>query len=216
MWSKSRWLLKCARLARFEGSMGLFAKLRACFLSKTQAMLPVEPSPERLRIEQLWQSAHIDLSHSNEIMWAVNQTLLHRTRYEHVGLAINVPWYVIAAIHMRESSFNFKTHFSNGDPLFNSDGIPIETVHVPKGLGPYANWETSAIGAIIYKQFQKKHWDLISALDNLEQWNGLGYRNMGLVSPAIWSMTNLYRMGKYSSDGHYDPALVDKQVGCAA
>jgi hypothetical protein len=44
----------------------------------------------------------------------------------------------------------------------------------------------------------------------------LGYANKGLPSPYIWSGTDQYEKGKYTSDGKYDPAeAVDEQLGCA-
>jgi lysozyme family protein len=50
----------------------------------------------------------------------------------------------------------------------------------------------------------------------LEMYNGLGYAAKGKPSPYVWASTNQYVKGKYVSDDHYDPNVVDKQEGCAA
>ena len=59
-------------------------------------------------------------------------------------------------------------------------------------------------------------WSIGGALTLLEQYNGLGYANRGMPSPYIWASTNQYSHGKYTSDGHFDPHAVDRQIGCAA
>jgi hypothetical protein len=60
-----------------------------------------------------------------------------------------------------------------------------------------------------------KDWSIGGALTLLEQYNGLGYANRGLPSPYVWSGTDQYISGKYVRDGVYDPAAIDKQLGCA-
>jgi lysozyme family protein len=57
---------------------------------------------------------------------------------------------------------------------------------------------------------------IISVLQHLERYNGLGYRNKGIYSPYLWSFTNHYIEGKYIADGVWSATAVSKQVGCAA
>jgi lysozyme family protein len=54
------------------------------------------------------------------------------------------------------------------------------------------------------------------ALTLLEEYNGLGYAARGLPSPYVWAATDQYVKGKYVADGHFDPDVVDQQLGCAA
>lgn len=127
----------------------------------------------------------------------------------------NVPWQVVAAIHNRESSLSFKGHLANGDPL------TARTTHVPKGIIPNVNppytWDQAARYVLFnMKSWDKLNWDIGNALDNIERYNGLGYRGDNKPwSPYLWSGTQYYKKGKYASDGVYDPNLVDKQLGCS-
>ncbi len=56
-----------------------------------------------------------------------DKILSNKTRYENVALSLNIPWYIVAAIHNMESSQNFSKHLHNGDPL------SARTIHVPIG-----------------------------------------------------------------------------------
>jgi lysozyme family protein len=47
----------------------------------------------------------------------------------------------------------------------------------------------------------------------LETYNGFGYRFQGLVSPYLWSFSNLYAKGKYVADNKFDPEAVSQQCG---
>lgn len=139
----------------------------------------------------------------------------HKNRYLAVTGATGVPWYVIAAIHYRESSGSFTRHLHNGDPL------TTRTTHVPagrpkKGTPPFT-WEESAIDALTMQGLHKvTDWSMGNTLVLLEKYNGLGYRKKGLPSPYVWSWTNQYKSGKYVADGAFDPKVVDAQCGVAA
>lgn len=137
---------------------------------------------------------------------------LSRSRYEDVACHFpGLPWEFVAVIHERESGQNWNMSLAQGDP-WNK----IST-HVPKGRGPFAGWQEAAIDALTLEGYSSGlyHWDLPNLLENLELYNGMGYRKRGLLSPYLWSFTNHYVKGKYASDGKYDPNLVDKQIGCA-
>lgn len=162
-----------------------------------------------------WKAAQILEHKQNTVIAAASMILANWQRYANVGKQVSIPAYIIGCIHSRESDFDFDTHLANGDPLFDHNGTPIVTTHVPAGIGPFKNWEEGAIAALDgYKQGY--HWDICNALENLELYNGAGYRHMGIPSPYIWSYTNQYTNGKYVADGIFSPTAVDEQVGCAA
>jgi lysozyme family protein len=128
----------------------------------------------------------------------------------------SIPWYFIACIHHLESSFNFKGHLHNGDPL------TALTVQVPSGRpkvnhGPPFTFEESAVDALKFKGFDKiNSWKLAVILRNLEKYNGFGYfRYRKINTPYLWSYSGHYTKGKYTSDGKYDSNAVSKQMGSA-
>lgn len=138
-----------------------------------------------------------------------------RSRYELVTAGTGVPWWFIAAIHLLESGRNFERHLHNGDRL------TARTVHVPQGRpvsgNPPFSWEESATDALQMKDFHKRtDWSLSRSLYRLEAYNGFGYRSRGIPTPYLWSLTSLYKKGKFASDGVFDPNLVSKQCGAAA
>jgi lysozyme family protein len=135
----------------------------------------------------------------------------NRERYEVVSSQTGVPWKAIKAIHYREASNSFKTCLHNGDPL------PGPTKHVPKGRGPFNSWETAAVDALLLEKAKfPAVWDLAGTLDFLEKYNGLGYRNHGMVSPYNYAGTTAYVAGLYTDDGVLDKNKVDHRLGCAA
>jgi lysozyme family protein len=142
----------------------------------------------------------------------VARIVSNKARYEVVQKHLGTPWYIVAAIHYRECALSFNHHLHNGDPLSK------RTVHVPAGRpatheGPF-NWEESAIDALQDRKFSRDQ-DLGDILDEMEKYNGLGYKRKGLPSPYVWSWTDQYKKGKYVSDGKFDPDFVDQQCGVA-
>lgn len=136
-----------------------------------------------------------------------------RPRYENVSKATGVPWDVIAVIHEREASQSWTANLAQGDP-WNA-----VSVHVPEGRGPFPSWEAAACDALTACAPHAASWHDWSdggRLTLLEQYNGLGYANMGKPSPYIWAATNQYVKGKFISDHHFDPEAIDHQLGCAA
>lgn len=147
-----------------------------------------------------------------------------KARYQTVEAATHVPWAVIAVIHEREASQSWSASLAQGDPWAH------ESIHVPRGIGPFTSWEDAAIYSLTncapYAS-RNADWTIGGALTELERYNGLGYANGPYdqytkihyppqASPYIWSMTDQYKIGKYPSDGHFDPDAVDHQMGCAA
>lgn len=139
------------------------------------------------------------------------------SHYEPVSQAVGCPWWVVACIHNQECGSDvgkFKAVLHNGERIV---GTGKKTTLVPKGKGPFATWEAAAIDALGGKgALAKKAWDIGSALNFLETFNGLGYRRKKVPSPYLWSYTDQYVKGKYVADGVYDANAVSKQSGVAA
>jgi lysozyme family protein len=138
-----------------------------------------------------------------------------RERYDIVAQATGVPWMVIGILHVMETGGNFRTHLFNGDPL------TARTVNVPVGRplegNPPFTWEQSAIAAIKFEKWdvRTKIWTVEDTMSAFEKYNGLGSRRRGVVSPYLWSGSNLYRSGKFVADGVWEPTAVSKQIGAA-
>lgn len=145
--------------------------------------------------------------------------LTNEPRYKEVEAATGVRWDIVACIHEREASMDFNTYLQQGDPLFNREGQPTKTVHVPAGIGPFSpqTWVNAAIhafgGAGAHKSAPR---DVGYWLMYAENYNGSGYRKMGKPSPYIWAMTDQYVSGKYVADHDYSSSAVDDQAGVAA
>lgn len=163
-----------------------------------------------------WNEALVDTSRKAEIDSISSLCLGYWPLYEAVKEACGVPEYMTACLDYRESDFDHRSYLANGDPLFNSDGRPLQTRHVPKGLGPVKSWVEGAVLSLNDAGFHiGLDWNNIAdVLFYLESYNGLGYQHHGHISPYLWSGTSLYTSGKYVSDGVYDNNFVDKQIGC--
>ncbi len=136
-----------------------------------------------------------------------------KAQYQAVESQTTVPWFVVAVIHERESSQSWRASLAQGDPWNQV------SVHVPRGIGPFASWEAAAVYALSNcAPFAAKwgDWSIGGLLTLLEAYNGYGYFARGVPSPYVWASTNQYVRGKYIADGHYDPDAVDTQIGCAA
>ncbi len=134
-------------------------------------------------------------------------------QYKAVEAQTTVPWFIVAVIHERESSQSWAASLAQGDP-WNQ-----ESVHVPRGIGPFASWQAAAVYALSNcAPFAAKwaDWSIGGMLTLLEEYNGLGYAARGVPAPYVWASTNQYIKGKYVADGHYDPNAIDTQIGCAA
>jgi lysozyme family protein len=152
--------------------------------------------------------------HPTPLLQSVAQRLLAgKPRYEPIQAATKVPWPLVAVIHEREASGSWLANIANGDPWNHV------TIHVPRGRGPFASWDAAALDALTNcapYAARNTDWSIGGALTLLEEYNGLGYAELGLPSPYIWASTDQYVKGKYIADGHFDPDVVDTQLGCAA
>lgn len=162
-----------------------------------------------------YTEATIDPERKWEVDAAVKQILANRQKYVAVQVKLGVPWDVVACIHYRESSLNFKCVLHNGERIV---GTALKTKLVPKGRGPFKTWEEAAIDALLEKKYLfPKAWTIESELKFIEAFNGLGYKRKGLLSPYVWAGTTKHtERGKYVADGRFDPNAVEKQLGAVA
>jgi lysozyme family protein len=145
-----------------------------------------------------------------------------RDKFQELSTLTHVPWGIIAVIGYREYGFLYE----KGKPpvlqwdksLAQGDAWNTKSVHEPKGRGPFDSWLKAGYDALVNcPPFAAKwrDWSPGAACALLVKYNGEGYDNMGVPDPYILSGTDQYIKGKYSSDGRYDPQLVDKELGCA-
>lgn len=146
-----------------------------------------------------------------------------KSRYQEIEKATGVPWFIVAVIHERESGQSFVAQLGQGDPL------GLVSRHVPRGRGPFFNhpndpplqdaFYRGALDALIdcppYAS-KWKDWSAGGALTLLISYNGFGYDAHSENSPYDWGATDQEQRGKFTSDGIYNNAVWDTQVGCAA
>jgi lysozyme family protein len=176
------------------------------------------PTPEQASAgyHAMWSRAAIRPEKKSAAIEIALRIVAHRDVYESIEKKAGVPWYMVAAIHNRESSLSLRAHLHNGDAL------AARTHHVPVGRpkagAPPFTFGESAIDALTmapHRLDQVKHWSVERMLYECEKYNGWGYLKHG-PSPYLWSWTAMYRGGKYVKDGVYDPDAWDRQAGCAA
>jgi lysozyme family protein len=153
-------------------------------------------------------------AHAKAVEQWCSKVLAQKDQYQQIGEPLGIPWFFIAAVHMRESSLNFKKHLHNGDPL------SARTVQVPAGRpktgNPPFSFAESALDALRVKKLdQWTDWSVPALLYKLEQYNGWGYAFRNLPSPYLWSFSEHFSAGKFIKDGVYDPSTVDAQCGTA-
>lgn len=168
----------------------------------------------RMHILDLWKKCVVREGEVTMFEHMAQRAMMYKpTFYEPVAAQTEIPWYVVAALDMREENFNHNGYLGNGDPLWK------KTTHVPRGRGPFKTWFEGAIDAFTLDHMSMlppgAHWDIVTALIKCEGFNGMGYATKGLPSPYVWAGTTVQVPGKYVSDGHFDPHYVDTQPGCA-
>lgn len=145
-----------------------------------------------------------------------------KARYQKISAKTGVPWYAIAVIHEREAAGRFDAQLGQGDPLNQV------SIHIPTGRGPFLNhpddppgedaFYRGALDALIDcppHASKWQDWSIGGLLTLLEEYNGLGYANMGVPSAYVWSGSDQYVSGKYVADHVYSATAVDVQEGCA-
>jgi lysozyme family protein len=146
---------------------------------------------------------------------AVAQKIIaQRAVYDVIAARTGVPVAFTGPVHNRESGLRMDCHLHNGDPL------TARTVHAPAGRPatgkPPFTFIESAVDALTMPPHALQNvgvWSLERILYEAEKYNGWGY--LGKTnSPYLWAGTSEYTAGKYVADHVYDPAAVDKQLGC--
>jgi lysozyme family protein len=180
--------------------------------------MPGVPFTSRLREEyqRLFDTCVARSEKAREIERTLSRIGQHQSRYASVGDPMGVPWYLVGVIHQMEASLDFSCHLHNGDPL------DARTVQVPAGRPrtgePPFTWESSAADALRTKGLERwSDWSVPGILYTLEGYNGFGYRahHPEVLSPYLWSYSNLYAAGKYVADGTWSPTAVSRQCGGA-
>jgi len=161
--------------------------------------------------QRLWDSMTIRADKAAAVERIARKLLRNKARYQAAQEATGVPWFVIAALHNRESDADFDTQLAQGDPLSSVSR------HEPRGRGPFTNWEEGATDALVtLKGLDRiKDWGPARACYEIERYNGFGYRSYhpSVKSPYLWSFSNHYSAGKYIADGQFSPSAVDSQCG---
>lgn len=138
----------------------------------------------------------------------------NKNKYVSVQTKTGVPWELVAAIHYRESSLDFRGVLHNGEKII---GTGKKTKLVPSGRGPFSSWEEAAVDALMMEKSKfPTNWTNDSVLKFAEAYNGLGYAKRNIVSPYVWAGTSKYKSGLYVADGKFSENAVDKRLGVAA
>lgn len=181
--------------------------------------MPVISAQKEIERSQLYTDMfeHMNISKAVQsiVLAVAKRGVQYYDTYRKIENTLNIPWYAVAAIHYRESNYNFGTHLHNGDSLTK------RTIHVPagrpvKGAPPF-NWYDSAVDALLYDNLENTdQFTIGELLLTLEKYNGMGYYTYhNMFSPYVWNDTQYYTAGKYASDGIFNSVLKDNQVGCA-
>ncbi|MCC5644799.1 peptidoglycan DD-metalloendopeptidase family protein [Nostoc sp. CHAB 5824] len=162
---------------------------------------------------RVWSTMSIRPDRLGLVKEAAQTAIANQSRYQNISAKTGVPWYVIAAIHYRECSYNFNQNIANGDSLQR------KTVRVPAGripgVAPPYTFEQAAIDALTSdNRFKGVNWGSIPDLCwFLEQYNGLGYLFKGRPSPYLLAGSQHYDSGMYVADGKYSTGTTDKRTG---
>jgi len=142
-----------------------------------------------------------------------------KARFQAVERRTFVPWFVTGIVLTREAGSppNFHAWLHNGDPMFDHEGVPRQTVSVPthRPPDPACSWEDGAVDAYtIEGLLNKADWSPAVVAWLLEKFNGFGYRLYHHVrSPYVWGATAVQQRGKYTSDRVWDSTVMDPQIG---
>lgn len=194
-------------------------------LDPTLAALLDEPllDDAQLALLKVYQTAKVKPEWRKRVEAERDEIITFRERYEEVQRATGVPWQLVGIIHQLEADGWWSKHLHNGDPLTSrTKQVPRGRPKAPPANGRGYTWLESAIDAVKYDEMDKIPWTeykkgsdewIAIALDELERYNGLGYRNRGKPSPYLWSGSTAYIKGKYTADSKYSPNAVSQQTG---
>lgn len=163
--------------------------------------------------ERNWANLKIRSTRAAAVNNVVLRILDGKKRYKEVERRTGVPWWFVALCHYRESNLAWNTYLGNGQPLGR------RTTIVPKGRGPFKDFEDGAVDALRLQGLTKfKDWSLPYTAWRLEGFNGYGYHSKGVNSPYLYGGSTCYgppenRGGKYVRDHVFDPKHIDIQLG---
>lgn len=173
---------------------------------------------EELRHEywRLFTTCTVREERATEVDELIEAMLADQARYRNVGERLNIPWFVIAALHDADTGRDFTVHPHNGDPLTERtrhlpDGRPVE------GEPPFS-WEDSAADALrLYHFDQWSDWSIAGALFLLEGRGGWSYRlhHPEVPSPYLWNYSLHYAQGKYITDDTWSETAIAQRCGAA-
>jgi lysozyme family protein len=161
-----------------------------------------------------WQTMHI--TKMAEAVAAAKHLLRDRDAYEAASKASGVPAVLLMGLNWRESDGSLNTYLGNGDHAVGPAAMKAHrrTVNVPRGRGPFPDWQTGAIDALHYDRLdQVKNWTIPLMLYEGELWNGFGYRSHGVRTPYLVGGTSLQQRGRYAGDGNWQAGQWDSQIG---
>lgn len=191
--------------------------------------MPALYTLERLRSQYADLFDRMEISNSKRAA-AKSQALkiiANKDRYKAVEGRTGIPWFVVGCIHFRESptdkagNARFDTYLGNGESLSHVTKL------VPKGRGPWANFEDGAYDALVTVENLNDipYEGADGCAYAFEKINGFGYRNpsRNIPSPYLWGGTNLQKPGKWMEEikngvyrKWYDPTQMDQQIGAMA
>lgn len=174
-----------------------------------------------------WQHGRTDPHRSIELDKILSQHWLpNRALFTQIERMVpnGVPAAVVLGLLEREQSGSLRLNPAQGDPLTH------RSIHVPRGRipgknPPYTFMEAAADAYYSPEldHLQSRNWrDSGALLDAVENFNGGGYRRLGLASPYVWSGVvgdpryRFYVMGKFVADGKFSRTFKDPQPGVAA
>src|SRR5258708_3588641 len=136
-----------------------------------------------------------------------------------------VPWWFIAIVSEREYGGppRWDRQLGQGGPLGHG------SIHHPRRGGPFLmhpedvttcndDWTRAGLDALIDcgpHAALWTDWTVGGVLTVFEEYNGLGYAEMGVASAYVWSGTDQYQSGKYVADHVYRASAIDVQEGTA-
>lgn len=149
------------------------------------------------------------------VLEITGQRLLHdKATYAEVSAKTAVPIAVLMALSEREMSGNLHCYLGNGQRL------TMRTTIVPAGRGPFPDFVAGALDALHLDHIDQVAstigWSMASAAYESEEWNGEGYRHMGIPSPYVFGGTTVQKPGKYIRDHDFDRSVMDPQLGTIA
>jgi lysozyme family protein len=159
-----------------------------------------------------WDAAKIRPNQAVEITATVRRLMKTKARYQALEAKTAVPWFLIAALHERESGARFDRQLAQGDALNRrSTNEPIS--------GPFKTFEDSAVWALHHDHLDTAiDWRIEKILYYAELWNGWGYAwyHPSIPSPYVVGGTTVQKSGKYIRDHGWDSGEWDEQIGVMA